>query len=128
MSTFCFLIPLFLFFWKINRSQFLETVSFLVDLLQILTKATHLRGSVVCLLCFDEICCAKEKPCFLSHRHTMQLKLLNLRRPFCFSSSYVACVRTVYFPPVFPAPSFSRAFKFVFSTKTAPYFDPTTVS
>ena len=63
MSTFCFLIPLFLFFWKINRSQFLETVSFLVDLLQILTKATHLDriGSVVCLLCFDEICYAKER-------------------------------------------------------------------
>ena len=61
MSTFCFLIPLFLFFCKINKSQFLEAVSLLVDLLQILTKATHLRGSVVCLLCFDEICYAKER-------------------------------------------------------------------
>ena len=57
----------------------------------------------------------------------MQLKLF-VDRPFCFSSSCVARVRTVYFPRIFPAPSFSRAFKFVLSTKTAPYCHQTSLA
>lgn len=67
------------------------------------------------------------KACFLSHRHTMQLKLLSLRRPFCFSSSYVACVRTEahgLFPAGLSRPLFFARLQVRIFHKNCPLFSP----
>ena len=128
MSTFCFLIPLFLFFLQNKqKSVFRSCLTFgWFTTNPYKSNSPERIGSMSVM--FWRNLLREGKALLLSQRHTMRLKLLNLRRPFCFSSSYVVRVRAVYFPPFFPAPSFSRAFKFVFSTKTAPYFHPTTVS
>ena len=115
MSIFCFLIPLFLFFWKINRSVFRNCLIFgWFTTNPYKSNSPERMGSMSVM--FWRNLLREGKACFLSHRHTMQLKLLNLRRPFCFSSSYVAScahgsarfISRRSFPPLlFRAPSSS---------------------
>ena len=108
MSTFCFLIPLFLFFLQNKqKSVFRSCLTFgWFTTNPYKSNSPERIGSMSVM--FWRNLLREGKALLLSQRHTMRLKLLNLRRPFCFSSSYVVRVRAVFFPPhLFRAPSSS---------------------
>lgn len=116
MSTFCFLI--FIFLENKQKSVFRNCLIFYWFTTNPYKSNSPERIGSMSFMFWRNLS-REGKACFLSHRHTMQLKLLNLRRPFCFSSSYVACVRTVYFPPLlFRAPSSS------YFPQNCPLFSP----